>query len=354
MLSQPTLIISHKKVEANIDRMLAKIVPGRTIFRPHFKTHQSVEVGNIFRKKGVSKITVSSVSMAEFFIDAGWKDITIAFPVNLREIEKINILASRIQLNLLVESEYSAQFLLEKIKNKVGVFIKIDTGYHRTGLLPENKTEIDKIVSVFSKSKYIDFKGFLTHAGNTYSAKGKAEILSIINDARDKLNSLKHQFIGSFPNIITSYGDTPSCSLADNFDGFDEIRPGNFAYYDVMQYHIGSCSLNEIAVAVVCPVVAVHPERNELVIYGGSVHFSKELIAADNGFNLFGYVVKLEKNTWSEPIAGAYVSALSQEHGIVKMPSPVINQTKPGDIIGILPIHSCLTADCLKENQVII
>jgi len=354
MLSQPTLIISRKKVETNIGRMLGKIVASQTIFRPHFKTHQSVEVGNIFRKKGIVKITVSSVSMAEFFAAAGWKDITIAFPANLREINEINSLAGKIQLNLLVESVFSAQFLSEKLKNRVGVFIKIDTGYHRTGLLPENIEEIDKIIAIFSKAKNIDFKGFLTHAGHTYSAKGKAETLSIMKTAKDKLNELKRQYIQTFPEIIISYGDTPSCSLADNFDGFDEIRPGNFAYYDVMQYHIGSCSLNEIAVAVVCPVVAVHPERNELVIYGGSVHFSKELIAADNGFNLFGYVVKLEKNAWSEPIAGAYVSALSQEHGIVKMPSPVINQTKPGDIIGILPIHSCLTADCLKENQVIV
>lgn len=354
MFNKPTLVISRKKVEANIDKMLAKIVHGQTIFRPHFKTHQSVEIGNIFRKKGISKITVSSVSMAEFFAVAGWKDITVAFPANLREIDEINSLAGKIQLNLLVESEFSAQFLSEKIKNKVGIFIKIDTGYHRTGLLPENKIEIDKIASVISKSKYIGFKGFLTHAGNTYSAKGKAEILSIMNDSREKLNKLKQQYIHRFPEIIISYGDTPSCSMAENFEGFDETRPGNFVYYDVMQYHIGSCTLDEIAVAVACPVVAIHPKRNELVIYGGSVHFSKEMIAADGGFNLFGYVVKFEKKGWSEPIAGAYVSALSQEHGIVKIPSSILSQTKPGDFIGILPIHSCLTADCLKENQVII
>ena len=154
MFNKPTFIIDRKKVEANIDRMLSKIENDQTIFRPHFKTHQSVEIGNIFRKKGISKITVSSVSMAEFFAEAGWKDITIAFPVNLLEIKKINKLAGKIKLNLLVESAYSANFLSENLKNKVGLFIKIDTGYHRTGLLPENKTEIDKIISLFSNSKY--------------------------------------------------------------------------------------------------------------------------------------------------------------------------------------------------------
>ena len=108
--------------------------------------------------------------------------------------------------------------------------------------------------------------------------KAKQKFLQLWNDARIKLNNLKQKYLSQFPDLITSYGDTPSCSLADNFEGFDEIRPGNFVYYDVMQYHIGSCSLDEIAVAVACPVVAIHPERNEVVIYGGAVHFSKEFI----------------------------------------------------------------------------
>lgn len=354
MYTQPTLLIDPNKVEANIDRMLAKIEKGKTIFRPHFKTHQSVEIGNIFRKKGISKIAVSSVSMAEYFASAGWTDITIAFPVNLLEMDEINRLAGSIQLNLLVESSFSARFLLEKLKNKAGIFIKIDTGYHRTGILPENITEIEKIARIFQKSDKIEFKGFLTHAGQTYSAKGKAEILSIMGNSKQILNKLKNKFAGNFPDIVTSYGDTPSCSLAENFDGFDEIRPGNFAYYDVMQYHIGSCSLEEIAVIVACPVAALHTERNEIVIYGGSVHLSKEFIAADKGFRLFGYVVQLEKNGWSSPIPGTYVSSLSQEHGIIKVPSKWLSKIKVGELIGVLPVHSCLTADCLKDKQVIL
>ena len=74
--------------------------------------------------------------------------------------------------------------------------------------------------------------------------------------------------------------------MANDCSNFDEIRPGNFAYYDVMQYHIGSCNMDNIAVAVACPVVAVHPQKNELVIYGGAIHLSKEFIAADNNFKL--------------------------------------------------------------------
>lgn len=348
MGNKPTLILDLDKVSRNIERMLDKAKGSNVGFRPHFKTHQSIEIGNIFRKKGVDKITVSSVSMAEFFAQYGWNDISIAFPVNLLEIEAINKLAARIQINLLIDSVYSTRFLSKHLCNNVGIFIKINTGYHRSGLLPEDN-DIAKVVEIITNADKLDFKGFLTHAGHTYTAKGKDEILKIMDNSRQLLRNLKSKYLNRFPEITISYGDTPSCSLADDFSGFDEVRPGNFVFYDVMQYHIGSCSLVDIAVAVSCPVVSVYPERSELIIYGGAVHLSKEFIAAENDFRLYGYIVEFNENRWGAPIPGAYVSSISQEHGIVKLPAEMISQFRPGDRLGILPVHSCLTVNLLRN-----
>ena len=360
MINKPTLLISKRIVERNINRMLEKVNRDDVIFRPHFKSHQSAEIAEIFRKKGVDKITVSSVSMAEYFSEYGWNDITIAFPVNLLEIKRINALAGKINLNLLVDSAYSTISLADELSTGLGLFIEIDNGYQRSGLLPGQIEEIDQIIEAIVLSGNMKFKGFLNHAGNTYSAKGKVEILAIMEDAATKLNNLKQRYIGRFPDIITSFGDTPSCSLAGDLSSFDEIRPGNFVYYDLMQYHIGSCKLDDVAVAVACPVVSVYPERNEVIIYGGAVHFSKEFIAADNDFKLFGYIAKLTDSGWSEPITGAYLSSISQEHGIIKFTDPSAfgihtdNNLNPGNIVAILPIHSCLTADLLKSQSVFI
>lgn len=349
-ITKPTLLIDYTKVVSNIRRMMQKVDDSGIIFRPHFKTHQNQLVGGIFRQEGVTKITVSSVSMAKEFANQGWNDITIAFPVNLREIDQINELAKDIQVNLLVDSLYSTRFLDQHILHSVKVLIKIDTGYHRTGLLPDD-LEIETIVDEIAASPLLTFAGFLTHAGNTYQARGHAEILDIMEESRMQLRVLKHQHERFHPEFILSYGDTPSCSLATHFDGFDEIRPGNFVYYDVMQFHLGVCSLSDIAVAVACPVVSVLKERQELAIYGGAVHLSKEHIEADEGFKLYGYVVRLDENLrWSDPIAGAYVYSLSQEHGLIKMPEMELANFSPGDLVGILPVHSCLTANLLKED----
>ncbi|MEL7643713.1 MAG: alanine racemase, partial [bacterium] len=46
---------------------------------------------------------------------------------------------------------------------------------------------------------------------------------------------------------------------------------------------------------------------------------------------------------------GAYVSSLSQEHGILHIPRKVIRTIQPGDLLAILPAHSCITVSSLKK-----
>ncbi len=52
----------------------------------------------------------------------------------------------------------------------------------------------------------------------------------------------------------------------DDFHGVDEFRPGNFVFYDYMQYLIGSCQLSDIAVCLSAPVIALHEDRGEVVV----------------------------------------------------------------------------------------
>jgi len=345
---EPTLLIDKNRVARNIDSMLERARMFQAVLRPHFKTHQSAEIGEMFKERGVEAIAVSSVSMAEFFAGHGWNDILIAFPVNLLQMEQLDVLAGKINLSILVDSLYSMKKVNAGIKKRFGVFIKIDTGYGRSGLA-HNDIEIEEIVTEITKNSLSNLRGFLTHAGHTYEAKGVKEIEKIVKDSATQLTELKQKF----PGTIISWGDTPSCSLSENLSEFDELRPGNFVYFDAMQYHIGSCKLDEIAVAVACPVVSVFPQRGELIIYGGAVHLSKEFIAADNNFKLFGYLVKLNDGRWQQPINGAWVSSLSQEHGIIKMSKKDLEKFKPGDLIGVVPVHSCLTANLLRNKYLI-
>ena len=99
-ITEPTLILDKKRCLANIEKMANKAKRNNINFRPHFKTHQSAEIGSWFRNFDVTSITVSSVRMAKYFAANGWNDITIAFPVNILEIGQINELALKISLNI--------------------------------------------------------------------------------------------------------------------------------------------------------------------------------------------------------------------------------------------------------------
>ena len=362
-IAKPTFVVDEAVCRRNIARMAGKAREAGMRFRPHFKTHQSAAIGEWFREEGVTAITVSSVTMARYFAGAGWKEITIAFPVNIREMEEINRLAAEVQLDLLVENEIVMNHLVNQLKEPVGIWIEIDTGYHRTGVDAIKTRVIDQILEVMQRNDRMKFRGFLSHSGQTYSARSLEDIRIRHAHVLLQMRSLKNHYRPEWPTVEISLGDTPACSVCDQWEGVDEIRPGNFLFYDLMQWQLGVCSAGDIAVRVVCQVISTQLMRNEAVIYGGAVHLSKELLIGPNGKNWYGGVVvpgkgssrmpgRLEDKVKAEDGCPSWrispetwVAALSQEHGIIRGAFEEIRAMQPGDLLEIIPVHSCLAAD---------
>lgn len=345
MLSNPSIILDEVKVKSNIKKMYDKALKNNLVFRPHFKTHQSIEIGQWYKEIGVQKITVSSVDMALYFINDDWNDITIAFPFNIHELYKINQIDSSIKINLVVESAETLQYLSDNSKRNFGLFIKIDIGYHRTGIEPTKMNEIERLVKISDLSNKVNFLGFLGHAGHSYNARSKKEIMDIHHQSLLNFKLLKNHF--KERNIILSTGDTPTCSIAESFPYVNEIRPGNFVFYDVTQAHITSCTTEDIAITLKCPIVSKNEERKEILIYGGGVHFSKDRVKNKSlGKEIYGIVD--DENIDLNHIEN-YVSKLSQEHGTITVNDKVFNKYQIGDFIEILPIHSCMTSNLMKE-----
>ncbi len=340
-ITKPTLFVDKEKCLINIRKMMEKTRRSEVTLRPHFKTHQSVEIGEWFRQEGVTSCTVSSISMATYFADAGWGDMTVAFPYNPLEAEAVSRLEMQTSLNLLIESEESLK-MLNETEGSTGYFVKIDVGTHRTGIDPENLNLISKLIH--RSNNHVEFKGFLAHAGHTYKCRDQGSVQRIYHDSIKTLLKLKETFGG-----LLSYGDTPSCSMVSDFSALDEIRPGNFVFYDWMQRQIGSCKLDDISVCMASPVVTIHRARNEVVVYNGGVHLSKESII-EGGKACFGKAVPFEKGSWEPEIIGN-VRSLSQEHGIIEMSDEYIAHIKVGDLIGVIPVHSCMTVDLQGHLQ---
>ena len=198
-ITKPTLLLNEEQVRANIRKMAAKAARHDLFFRPHFKTHQSRQIGEWFREAGVTGITVSSVSMAEYFQAAGWRDITIAFPCNTREYERIDQLAEKCDLKILIVNSEAIRFLEKNLKNRLSFLIEIDNGYHRTGLDHKDRYIIDQILETAAGSDLLQFKGFLSHAGNTYQAADIEEIRVIHKTVLEQMSRLRENYGRSFP-----------------------------------------------------------------------------------------------------------------------------------------------------------
>ena len=350
-ITHPTLLLDETICRSNIKGMADKAEKHNLAFKPHMKTHQSAEIGQWLAEVGVTAITVSSLKMARYFADHGWDDITIAFPCNTRAIPQIDELASKINLTLLVNDTTTAQKLGKKLSHAVQVYIELDTGSDRTGLQVNQIAMIQQLISVLNNTKHLRWQGFYSHPGHSYDARSKEEIREIHQSVVEQCKQLRSALSEAEPFEIC-IGDTPCCSVAATYDNIDAISPGNFVFYDLMQAQIGSCQTSDIAVAMACPVVDKYPQREQLVIHGGAVHFSKESMSRGPSMH-YGLVAERDNDHWNVPSEPSYLAQLSQEHGIIQCSTQDLEKYQIGDILPILPVHSCLTANLMKSYQLI-
>ncbi|MDZ7719185.1 MAG: alanine racemase [Balneolaceae bacterium] len=334
---QPFLVLDSKRCKRNIKRMAERADHANCVFRPHFKTHQSQTIGGWFRDAGVSGITVSSVSMANYFIDDGWDDITIAFPFFRQQTKALKKIEHQASLRLFINSVEDLKFLNKELSKPFKFFIEIDPGTGRSGISHKDVDLISQLIDESDKQELSVFHGFYVHDGRTYTATSKNEIQKIINPTIDILCDLKSKF----PEAVISMGDTPSASTSGRLGELDEMTPGNFVFYDFMQVQIGSCTLDDVALYSILPIAQKIPDAGRTILHGGAVHLSKEFLQSNNLKN-FGQIINYSPNS-NISKTDLFISAISQEHGTIQG-IPEVSEK-----VWVCPIHSCLTANLYRQ-----
>jgi D-serine deaminase-like pyridoxal phosphate-dependent protein len=138
-----------------------------------------------------------------------------------------------------------------------------------------------------------------------------------------------------------SIGSTPTMMHVDHLDGIDEIRPGNYIFFDNFQATLGSCAFEDTALTVLAAIIHRDPKRRRLVIDAGAIALSKD--RGPTHLDLacgYGRVLDIEGND-----TGMRVTGMSQEHGeIHAADDETFSRFNVGDRVRILANHSCLTA----------
>lgn len=343
-ITSPTLLIDEEITRANLKKMANKAAAQGKTLVPHWKTAQSREIGRWATEYGIREVTASSTHLAEYLSGQGWDRIHIAFPFNIREIPRLNRLAGKQRLSVQLVNAASARALAEGLSEQVDFFVELDAGYGRTGVQLSDTTTLEAILDQADRTDKLNFRGFYIHPGHTYYGKDTAKIHQ---ESQDALAQMKANYRHRYPNLVTRLGDTPGCAVMEDFGEVDELGPGNFVFFDLMQVQLGSCTKEDIAVCLAVPVVDIQQERKEILIHGGGVHLAKDVLLGADGRKNFGEVVLLNENGWTLPNHHSYVKSISQEHGIIQASEELLASVQVGDLLGILPVHSCMTADCM-------
>lgn len=340
-LPTPALLLDLDVLERNLRRMSERAAALGVAMRPHIKTHKSLEVAGLQKALGISGITVSTLYEARVFADAGYEDVTWAFPVILTRLAEVAELADRITLRLVVDSPEAVD-ALEALGRPLHVWLKVDCGYHRAGVDPESPQAL-ALARRLAESPTLIFDGLLTHSGHAYHGS-REEIAAVAEQERSVMADFAERLRGEGIEVPgVSVGSTPAMSAVKDLSGVTEVRPGNYCFYDFMQVRLGSCEARDCAVTVLSSVVSSRPDVGHAVVDAGALAMSKDL-GGDHSVSMGEVFADYVAGTLDPEVR---LTSLSQEHGILSVPRPV------GSRLRILPNHSCLTAAMFDEYTVV-
>lgn len=343
-LPTPALLVDVPRLEANLARMAERCRSLGVSLRPHVKTHKCAEIAERQRAlgppAGAAGITVSTLEEARVFADHGFADLTWAFPVIPGRLAEAVAVAERATLRLVVESP-EAVAAVEATGHPFHVWLKVDAGYHRAGVDPGSDVAVE-LARALAASERLAFDGLLSHSGQAYGASSRREAARAAEEERAVMVALARRLeAAGVPVPAVSVGSTPGMAAVRALDGVSEVRPGNYAYYDLTQTSIGSCAIGDCALTVLATVVSCQPGARHSVVDAGALALSKDPGPAWLDPPSFGALYADHETGTLRP--DARLVSLSQEHGVVDAPLPV------GSKVRILPNHSCLAAACFDR-----
>ncbi len=241
--------------------------------RAHVKTHKCIDAARLQVAGHFGGITVSTLAEARFFADAGFRDIVYAVPIAPHRLDDALDLAARVaQFAVLVDHHEVAESAAAAARERgvvLGIFLEVDCGGGRSGVDPEDENSLS-LAHRIQTAPNLELRGLLTHAGHAYSCRTWSEVEQVAEQERaiivDFARRLRENEID--PGTI-SIGSTPTFAAVEDLDFIDEVRPGNYAFFDAFQCALGSCTHEDVAFSVLATVIGHYPQRSSSSLIPG-------------------------------------------------------------------------------------
>ncbi len=338
-LATPAVLVELDVLERNIATMASEARRRGVRLRPHAKTHKSAAIARLQLQAGASGLSVAKTSEAEVLATAGCGDLFVAFPVvGPDKGRRLLALAEKTRLAVGADSLEGARTICEPFHaagRRLDVLLKIDVGFRRVGVLPEDALEVARRLSDLPGAR---LRGLFTHAGHAYAAENPSLLAQIgLQEGRILAQTADRLRASGLAVEEVSVGSTPTALHSMAVPGVTESRPGNYVFRDASQVGLGACEPADCALTVLATVVSV-PASGRAVVDAGSKTLSSDPLRPRAGG--FGIVVSGGRRS--------RLDRLSEEHGVIAVEPG--DAFRVGERIRILPNHACVVAnlhDCL-------
>ncbi|CAD6441954.1 c83debc3-2c11-4e90-81bf-4aea25317828 [Sclerotinia trifoliorum] len=398
----PAVVLDISKLKRNCTAMLETVESLQCGWRAHIKTHKTTELTRLQVGDGTGpvNIVVSTIVEAENIVPLLLEyknkgravNVLYSFPLTSSAVDRLSGVATALGpngLSLMIDHPSqlrSVAAIHAKTSIAPLIFIKIDMGGHRAGVIPSTDICSQLIASVISLANrnVCILHGLYSHAGHSYSSNSQTAALDYLRQEFEALlitSGEVHSAAGTVFPLMLSVGATPTSSAIRNLllpsissEGSNEIsvlKATMIAIRDVgceIEIHAGVypmldmqqlathalpeeiLSWSSVAITVLAEIASLYPSRGaagspEALITAGSLALGREPCKAYSGW---GIVSPWNRdsfalpNTGPEAYSGWQISRISQEHGILTNPGKNDSELSIGQKLRIWPNHACI------------
>ena len=330
-IDTPIGYVDLTRARANARRVADYAAQNGFAWRPHIKTHKSLDVARIQLDAGARGLTVATLREAEV-MSTLTSDLLLAYPpVGTAKLDRLMRLPASLDLKVALDSaEVLASVAAAAVaaSRVIGILVEQDVGLGRVGV--QTSADVVRLATLASSSRGVEFRGLMFYPGHIRMQQDEqGEALKRVHGRlADTYAAL--EAAGLKPDIVSG-GSTPTLWHSHAFPYLTEIRSGSCIFFDREGLAVGSASHDDLAYTVLATVVST-AVPGHAVVDSGSKALAKEGRGADGGFGVLFDHPEVE------------LVSLSEEHGVLDL-SRTRWRPAIGDRVRIVPNHVCVSVN---------
>ncbi|KAJ5637000.1 hypothetical protein N7490_006879 [Penicillium lividum] len=237
-LDTPSMVVDLDLCEANIKKLMDKLLPTGLDIRPHLKTTKSAILASKLVKAGAKGGCVAKVSEAEVIAAAGFDDLLITCeiigPAKVKRL--VELYRKHRGIRIVVDSEVGATAINEAlaasgINDPITVLIDLDVGLHRTGVKPgDSAMALAQHIAKLKHLNLIGVQGYEGHLQHLHDREDRRiQCLQSMEILTGTAYSLRD---AGFNMMVVTTGGTGTAEFCATVPGVTELQPGSFIFMD--------------------------------------------------------------------------------------------------------------------------